>query len=393
MDVIQMVDLKKQYQKIKPEVDKALQEVIDNAAFINGKPVQDFAKNLAEYLGAKHVIPCANGTDALQIAMMALGLQPGDEIITPSFTYIATVEVVALLRLTPVFVDVDPKTFCIDLAAIEAAITPKTKAIVPVHLYGHTCQMEEILTIAKKHNLFVIEDTAQAIGGDYTFEDGTTKKSGVMGTIGCTSFFPSKNLGCYGDGGAIFTNDDALAELLKKVANHGQSVRYYHDVVGCNSRLDTLQAAVLNIKLKHLDSYIDARRTAAAYYDNAFANQQQITTPFRAANQQHVFHQYTIILDNGSDNPAAYRNGLSAFLAENNIPSMIYYPVPAHRQKMFESFGSGHLKLETTDWLTDRVISLPIHTEMDEEQLQFITSKVLEYLASPASPTLPKEGL
>jgi UDP-2-acetamido-2-deoxy-ribo-hexuluronate aminotransferase len=380
MDAIQMVDLKKQYRKIKPEVDAALQEVIDNAAFINGKPVQDFAKNLADYLGAKHVIPCANGTDALQIAMMALGLQPGDEIITPSFTYIATVEVVALLRLTPVFVEVDPKTFCIDPAAIEAAITPKTKAIVPVHLYGHTSQMEAILAIAKKHNLFVIEDNAQAIGGDYTFSDGTKKKSGVMGDIGCTSFFPSKNLGCYGDGGAIFTNDDALADLLKKIANHGQSVRYYHDVVGCNSRLDTLQAAVLNIKLQHLDTYIDARRAVAAYYDNAFANHPMITTPFQGSNQKHVFHQYTMILDNGSDNPAEYRNGLSAFLAENNVPSMIYYPVPAHRQKMFESFGSGDIVLETTDWLTNRVISLPIHTEMDEEQLQLITSKVLEYV-------------
>ena len=375
-----MVDLKKQYRKIKPEVDAALQEVIDNAAFINGKPVQDFAKNLADYLGAKHVIPCANGTDALQIAMMALGLQPGDEIITPSFTYIATVEVVALLKLTPVFVEVDPKTFCIDPAAIEAAITPKTKAIVPVHLYGHTSQMEEILAIAKKHNLFVIEDNAQAIGGDYTLSNGTKKKSGVMGDIGCTSFFPSKNLGCYGDGGAIFTNDDALADLLKKIANHGQSVRYYHDVVGCNSRLDTLQAAVLNIKLQHLDTYIDARRAVAAYYDNAFADCKAITTPFQAANQKHVFHQYTMILDNGGDNPAEYRNGLSAFLAENNVPSMIYYPVPAHRQKMFESFGSGSINLETTDWLTNRVISLPIHTEMDEEQLQLITSKVLEYV-------------
>ena len=375
-----MVDLKKQYKKIKTEVDAAMQEVIDNASFINGKPVQEFAKHLAEYLGAKHVIPCANGTDALQIAMMALGLQPGDEIITPSFTYIATVEVVALLRLTPVFVEVDPKTFCIDPAAIEAAITPKTKAIVPVHLYGLTSDMETILAIAKKHNLFVIEDNAQAIGGDYTFSDGTVKKSGVMGTIGCTSFFPSKNLGCYGDGGAIFTNDDALADLLKKVANHGQSVRYYHDVVGCNSRLDTLQAAVLNIKLKHLDEYIDARRAVAGYYDNALGNHPKITTPFRARNQKHVFHQYTMILDNGGDNPAEYRNGLNAFLAENNIPSMIYYPVPAHRQKMFESFGSGNIKLETTDWLTERVISLPIHTEMDEEQLQLITSKVLEYV-------------
>ncbi|MEO7309557.1 MAG: DegT/DnrJ/EryC1/StrS family aminotransferase [Chitinophagaceae bacterium] len=380
MESIQMVDLKNQYRKIKPEVDAALQEVIDNAAFINGKAVQEFANNLAQYLGAKHVIPCANGTDALQIAMMALGLEPGDEIITPSFTYIATVEVVALLRLTPVFVEVDAKTFCIDPASIEAAITPKTKAIVPVHLYGHTSNMDEIMAIAKKHNLFVIEDTAQAIGGHYTSKDGSVKKSGVMGTIGCTSFFPSKNLGCYGDGGAMFTNDDALADLLKKIANHGQSVRYYHDVVGCNSRLDTLQAAVLNIKLKHLDSYIGARIAVADYYDKAFANCSAITIPYRDPSQKHVFHQYTMILDNGGDNPAEYRNGLSAFLAEHEVPSMIYYPVPAHRQKMFESLGSGDVTLDTTDWLTNRVISLPIHTEMDEGQLRLITEKVLEYI-------------
>jgi len=379
MDAIQMVDLKKQYRKIKPEVDAAMQNVIDNAAFINGKPVQDFAANLAIYLGSKHVIPCANGTDALQIAMMALGLEPGDEVITPSFTYIATVEVVALLRLTPVFVEVDPKTFCIDPKALEAAITPKTKAIVPVHLYGHAAPMEEILAIAKKHNLFVIEDNAQAIGGDYIFSDGTKKMNGVMGDVACTSFFPSKNLGCYGDGGAIYTDNDDLAELLKKVANHGQSKRYYHDVVGCNSRLDTLQAAVLDIKLKHLDEYVDARRAVADFYDAAFANSTKITTPYRAAYCKHVFHQYTMILD-GGDQPAEFRDGLNAFLASHNIPSMIYYPVPAHRQKMFESFGSGNVKLETTDWLTERVISLPIHTEMDKEQLEFITAKVLEYV-------------
>jgi UDP-2-acetamido-2-deoxy-ribo-hexuluronate aminotransferase len=380
MDAIQMVDLKKQYQKIKPEVDSAIQEVITNATFINGKPVQDFADNLANYLGVKHVIPCANGTDALQIAMMALGLEPGDEIITPSFTYIATVEVVALLRLKPVFVEVDPRTFCIDIAAIEAAITPKTKVIVPVHLYGHTANMDAVMEIAKKHNLHVIEDNAQAIGGNYTFKDGATVKTGTIGTIGCTSFFPSKNLGCYGDGGAIFTNDDVLAALLKKIANHGQSVRYYHDVVGCNSRLDTVQGAVLNIKLKHLDSYIDARRAVAAYYDKAFANNDRITTPLQASNQKHVFHQYTLIVDDGSDNPAKFRNELTAFLAEHQVPSMIYYPVPAHRQKMFESFGSDATNLPITDWLTDRVISLPIHTEMDETQLAYITSKVLEFI-------------
>ncbi len=379
MDTIQMVDLKKQYQKIKTEIDTALQSVIDDAAFINGKPVQDFTQHLSEYLDVKHVIPCANGTDALQIAMMALELQPGDEIISPSFTYIATVEVIALLRLTPVFIEVDPKTFCIDPKAIEAAITAKTKAIISVHLYGHSAHMQEIMAIAEKHNLYVIEDNAQAIGGKYSFSDGTIKKNGVIGTIGCTSFFPSKNLGCYGDGGAIFTNHDTLADRLKKIANHGQSKRYYHDVVGCNSRLDTMQAAVLDIKLRHLDKYIHARSIVADFYDKAFANNSKITTPFRAHYTNHVFHQYTILLEGGSQS-AAYRNGLVSFLAEHKIPSMIYYPVPAHRQKMFKSFSNSNVELEITDWLTERVISLPIHTEMDKNQLQFITSKVLEYV-------------
>lgn len=375
-----MVDLKKQYLKIKNDVDLAIQQVLDSTAFINGKPVQDFSNHLSQYLDIKHVIPCANGTDALQIAMMALDLQPGDEIITPSFTYIATVEVIALLRLVPVFVEVDARTFCIDPSAIEAAITPKTKAIVPVHLYGHSAQMEQILSIAKKYNLFVIEDNAQAIGGDYTFSDGTVKKNGTMGTIGCTSFFPSKNLGGYGDGGAIFTNDDNWAAKLKMIANHGQSKRYYHDMVGCNSRLDTLQAAILDIKLRHLDEYIAARTAVADFYDHAFANHPKITTPCRAEYTKHVFHQYTLMLKNENGSVAEYRNGLQQYLAEHNIPSMIYYPVPAHRQKMFESFGSNKTKLEITDWLTDRVISLPIHTEMDKDQLSFITSKVLEYV-------------
>ena len=379
MDAIQMVDLKKQYQKIQPEVSAAMQQVLDTAAFINGKPVTDFAKNLAAYLGVKHVIPCANGTDALQIAMMALGLEPGDEIITPSFTYIATVEVMALLRLTPVFVEVDSKTFCIDPAVIEAAITPRTKAIVPVHLYGHSADMEPIMVIAEKHNLFVIEDNAQAIGGDYLYQDGMKKKNGTIGTIGCTSFFPSKNLGCYGDGGAMFTNDDDLAIKLRMIANHGQSRRYYHDMVGCNSRLDTLQAAVLNAKLPYLDEYNLARQRVADYYDNAFAGHLKLTTPYRASYTNHVFHQYTLILENG-DNSANYRNALQAYLAEAQIPSMIYYPVPSHRQKMFATFASAHVSLPTTDWLTERVISLPIHTEMDDEQLAFITSKVLEFI-------------
>lgn len=374
MTPIQMVDLQKQYQQIKQDVDAAIHGVLDSCAFINGKPVQDFAKNLSEYLQVKHVIPCANGTDALQIALMALGLQPGDEVITPSFTFIATTEVVALLRLKPVFVEVDPKTFCIDPSAIEKAITPQTKAIVPVHLYGQNANMEAIMKIAGKHNLHVVEDNAQAIGADYIFSDGTRKKSGTIGTIGCTSFFPSKNLGCYGDGGAIFTNDDHIADQLKMIANHGMSVRYYHDLVGCNSRLDTIQAAVLNIKLKKLDEYAAARQKAAAYYTNAFAGNPKITAPFIAAYSTHVFHQYTILLE-GVD-----RNGLNKFLADHGIPSMIYYPVPAHKQKMFAAFGGGDYHLPTTDWLTERVISLPMHTELEEEQLAFITSKILEYV-------------
>lgn len=374
MHPIQMVDLKKQYAKIKAEVDKSVHEVLDSAAFINGKPVSEFADNLAKYLGVKHVIPCANGTDALQISMMALDLKPGDEVITPSFTYVATTEVIALLRLQPVFVEVDTKTFCVDPAAIEKAITSKTKAIVPVHLYGQSANMEAIMDIARRHNLFVIEDNAQAIGSDFRFSNGMVKKTGTMGTIGTTSFFPSKNLGCYGDGGAIFTDDDSLANRLKMIANHGQSKRYYHDLVGCNSRLDTIQAAILNIKLKNLDAYIDARRKAADYYDKAFAGHPKITTPFRAPYSKHVFHQYTLILEGTN------RDGLNQFLAENNIPSMIYYPVPAHRQQMFAAFGGSNYILETTDWLTERVISLPMHTELDDEQLQFITSKVLEFV-------------
>ena len=379
MRPIQMVDLKQQYNAIKKDVDAAILEVLDSSAFINGKAVQELATDLSNYLGVKHTIPCANGTDALQIAMMALDLQPGDEVITASFTYIATVEVVALLRLKPVFVEVDPKTFCIDPEAIRKAITPKTKAIVPVHLYGHAANMDEIMRIAAEHNLYVIEDNAQAIGADYIYPDGTKKKTGSIGTIGCTSFFPSKNLGCYGDGGAMFTNDVELADKLKIVANHGQKIRYYHEVVGCNSRLDTIQAAVLKIKLKKLDEYIAARRKAADYYDAAFAGHKNITTPYRAPYSNHVFHQYTLILDGFTD-VAEVRNGLNAFLAEQKIPSMIYYPVPAHRQKMFEAFGGGDYNLKITDWLTDRVISLPMHTELEEEQLSFITKNVLDFL-------------
>ncbi len=374
MSPIQMVDLKKQYLNIKDQVDAAVLGVLDSSMFIGGPQVNTFAAKLSSYLDVKHTIPCANGTDALQIAMMALGLQPGDEVITPSFTYIATTEVMALLRLQPVFVDVDKRTFCIDPEAIRKAITPKTKAIVPVHLYGHAAPMEEILAIATEHNLFVIEDNAQAIGGDYYFNDGTVKKTGSISTIGCTSFFPSKNLGCYGDGGAMFTNDDSLAELLKMIANHGQKKRYYHEIIGCNSRLDALQAAVLNIKLPLLDQYIDARRKAADYYDNGFTGHTKITTPFRAATCKHVFHQYTLILEDID------RDGLHAFLAEQGIPSMIYYPVPAHRQKMFDAFGGSNYNLPVTDWLTERVISLPIHTELEEEQQAFIVNKVLEFI-------------
>lgn len=380
MRPLQMVDLKQQYQKIKPEIDAAVLKVLQSSAFINGPQVQSFAAALAHYNGVKHVVPCANGTDALQIAMMALHLQPGDEVITPSFTYIATTEVIALLKLTPVFVEVDPRTFCIDPEAIEKAITPKTKAIVPVHLYGQAANMEEIMKIASAHNLAVIEDNAQAIGCDYYFRDNTefeiasVKKTGAIGTIGTTSFFPSKNLGGYGDGGAIMTNDDNLAEKLKMIANHGQSRRYYHDMVGCNSRLDTIQAAVLEIKLKYLDDYIEARRRVADFYDSAFAGQPQITAPYRAPYSRHVFHQYTILLE-GID-----RNALHDYLAAQNIPSMIYYPVPAHRQQMFSHFGSATVHLPVTDRLTERVISLPIHTEMDEEQMAYIANRVLNYI-------------
>ena len=374
MRSIQMVDTKTQYQKIKAEVDQSVVEVMESSSFINGNVVREFTSHLSAYLGVKHTIPCANGTDALQVAMMALGLRPGDEVITPSFTYIATAEVIALLHLTPVFVEVDAATFCMDPVAVEKAVTPRTRAIVPVHLYGQAAPMEEIMTIAKKYNLFVIEDNAQAIGGEYIFPGGTKKKTGTIGHIGTTSFYPSKNLGAFGDGGAIFTDDDLLAEKMKMIANHGQSKRYYHDIVGCNSRLDTIQAAILAIKLKHLDEYILARRKAAGYYDKAFAGQPAIKTPYRAPYAHHVFHQYTLVLEGSS------RDGLNQFLATNGIPSMIYYPVAGHQQKMFEQFHIATHDMPVTEWLTERVISLPMHTELDEEQLYFITSKVLEYI-------------
>lgn len=378
MKKIQMVDLITQYEKIKPAVDSAIQNVISNAQFINGPDVSAFQHELESYLKVKHVIPCANGTDALQIALMALGLEPGDEVITPSFTYIATTEVMALLGLKPVFVEVDKETFCIDPGSINKAITSKTKAIVPVHLYGQAANMDEIMAIADAHGLFVVEDNAQAIGCDYHHQDGRVSKTGTIGTIGCTSFFPSKNLGCYGDGGAICTNDDELASKMRMIANHGQSQRYYHDVVGCNSRLDTIQAAVLRIKLRELDGYIDARREAASYYDNYFSAYSQLKTPVRNTYSKHVFHQYTLQLE-GID-----RNALSTFLAEREIPSMIYYPVPAHRQKMFSAFGSENTSLPVTDWLTGRVLSLPIHTELQDEQLEYICSSIAEFLTSKA---------
>jgi UDP-2-acetamido-2-deoxy-ribo-hexuluronate aminotransferase len=374
MRPLQMVDTRTQYLKIKPQIDEAVLKVMESSMFIGGKVVNDFAINLAAYNGVTHVIPCANGTDALQISMMALDLKPGDEVITPSFTYIATVEAAALLQLKPVFVEVDKRTFCMDTEALEKAITSKTKAIIPVHLYGHAVEMEKIMAIAKKYNLFVIEDNAQAIGCDYLFNDGSIAKTGGIGHIGCTSFYPSKNLGAFGDGGAIFTNDDTLAEKLKMIAAHGQSKRYYHDLVGCNSRLDAIQAAILDIKLKHLDEYIAARRKAADYYDKAFDGHKKITIPYRAAYSNHVFHQCTLILNDVD------RDGLNKYLADKGVPSMIYYPVPCHRQKMFDAFGGNNYSLATTDWLTERVISLPIHTELDEEQQAFIVSAVLEYI-------------
>ncbi len=374
MKKIQMVDLITQYQKIKPAIDSAILNVIENAQFINGPEVSSFQSELETYLGVKHVIPCANGTDALQIALMALDLKQGDEIITPSFTYIATTEVMALLGLKPVFVEVDKDTFCIDPTVIEAAITSKTKAIVPVHLYGQAANMDAINKIAKKHNLFVVEDNAQAIGSDYYHEDGKVSKTGTISDIGCTSFFPSKNLGCYGDGGAICTNNDELAAKMRMIANHGQSQRYYHDVVGCNSRLDSIQAAVLRIKLRELDSYILARRKVADHYDSFFSTFIQIKTPVRGLESNHVFHQYTLTLE-GLD-----RDALNVFLATKDVPSMIYYPVPAHRQKMFSAFGSENTVLPITDWLTERVISLPIHTEMADDQLNHICSAVAEFI-------------
>lgn len=370
---IQMVDLKSQYEKIKSEVDTAIQNVINTTTFINGPEVKAFQAELEKYLDVKHVIPCANGTDALQIAMMALDLKPGDEVITADFTYVATAEVIALLGLKPVLVDVYPNTFDIDVAAIEKAITPKTKAIVPVHLFGQCANMEAILALAKKHNLFVIEDTAQATGADYIFKDGKKKKAGTIGTIGCTSFFPSKNLGCFGDGGAIFTNDDLLAAKIRMIANHGQSVQYVHDSIGVNSRLDSIQAAVLRIKLRELDNYAKARNKAATFYDNAFGNNPKLKTPARASYSNHVFHQYTLQLNNVD------RNALREFLASKEIPAMIYYPIPLHLQKAYLDPRYKQGDFPVTEALCSCVISLPMHTELEEETLKYITTSVLEF--------------
>jgi dTDP-4-amino-4,6-dideoxygalactose transaminase len=371
---IQMVDLKTQYEKIKTEVDSAIQKVIENTTFINGPEVKSFQADLEKYLGVKHVIPCANGTDALQIAMMALDLKPGDEVITANFTYVATAEVIALLGLTPVLVDVYPDTFDINVEAIEKAINAKTKAIVPVHLFGQCANMEAIMQLAQKHKLYVIEDTAQAIGADFTFSNGETKKAGTIGIVGCTSFFPSKNLGCYGDGGAIYTNDDVLAAKLRMIANHGQSVQYVHDSIGVNSRLDSIQAAILGVKLKHLDAYAAARNKAADYYDKAFSNHPKLKTPVRVKNSNHVFHQYTLQLKNVD------RSALREFLSANGVPAMIYYPIPLHMQKAYTDARYKAGDFPVTEALCASVISLPMHTELTEDTLGYITSKVLAFI-------------
>ncbi len=370
-----MVDLQSQYLKIKTEVNAGIQEVIDTTAFIKGGKVIDFQMQLESYLNVSHVIPVGNGTDALQIALMSLDLKPGDEVITPTFTFIATAEVVALLGLKPVLVDVDFGTFNISIESLKKAITPKTKAIVPVHLFGQNADMEAILSIAKENNLFVIEDACQSIGSVYTFSDGRKVQSGCMGDIGCTSFFPSKNLGCFGDGGAIFTNNDELAAKMRSIANHGMVVRYHHDVIGVNSRLDSIQAAVLEVKLNHLEEYSSSRLAAADFYDQAFAKNDKLITPTRSATSSHVFHQYTLKL-NGINRPE-----LQKFLANKGIPAMIYYPVPLHLQKAYqdERYTSGDFPI--AEKLSDCVLSLPMHTELTKNQLEYITESVLEFVS------------
>ncbi|WP_114758607.1 DegT/DnrJ/EryC1/StrS family aminotransferase [Flavobacterium sp. AG291] len=376
MKKIQMVDLKSQYDQIKDTVNASIQEVLDTTSYINGPQVHSFQKNLETYLDVKHVIPCANGTDALQIIMMGMGLQPGDEVITADFTFAATVEVIALLQLTPVLVDVEPDTFNISVEAIKKAITPKTKAIVPVHLFGQAANMEEIMTLATEHNLYVIEDNAQGIGANYKYADGSKKKTGVIGHAASTSFFPSKNLGCYGDGGAIFTNDDALAHTLRGIVNHGMYVRYHHDVVGVNSRLDSIQAAVLNAKLPLLDGYNVKRQEAAAKYSAALANHTNIITPVITGEQDsHVFHQYTLRIIN------ADRDGLMQHLLDKGIPCAIYYPIPLHSQKAYADSRYNESDFPVTNQLVKEVISLPMHTELDDEQIKFITDSVIEFLS------------
>ena len=369
-----MVDLKGQYSRIKPEIDDAIQSVITNTEFINGSAVKNFQKNLEQYLSVKHAVPCANGTDALQIAMMALGLQPGDEVITSDFTFIATVEVIALLGLKPVLADVDKDTFLLTPETIEKLITPKTKAIVPVHLFGQCCDMEKIMAIAEKHNLYVIEDAAQAIGTDFNFSNGRTQKAGTIGHIGCTSFFPSKNLGCFGDGGALFTNNDELASMLRSVANHGMKVRYYHDHIGVNSRLDTIQAAILDIKLKYLDGYNKARQKAASFYDEAFKNNPKIKVPSRVENSTHIFHQYTLILKDIN------RDALKNHLQEKGIPAMVYYPVPMHMQNAYKYLGYTEVDFPVSEGLCKTVISLHMHTELDVQQLEYIASSINNFI-------------
>lgn len=372
MRKIQMVDLQKQYQEIKEEVNKSIQEVIDNCTFINGPTVKQFQANLEKYLNVKHVIPCGNGTDSLQVALMALDLQPGDEVITTTFTFIATAEVIALLKLTPVLVDVYPDTFNIDIDAVEKAITNKTKAIIPVHLFGQCVDMERLMNLAKKHNLYVVEDTCQAIGATYTFSNDEVKKAGTIGTIGCTSFFPSKNLGCYGDGGAAFTNDDELAKKMRGIVNHGMFIRYHHDIIGVNSRLDSIQAAILDIKLKHLDAYAERRNKAAAFYNKTFANHSNISTPVIDKQTNHVFHQYTLVLKNVN------REKVVAYMQEKEIPVMIYYPVPMHLQKAYQDPRYKTGDFPVSEFLSHNVISLPMHTELDQEQLDYITSNLLK---------------
>jgi dTDP-4-amino-4,6-dideoxygalactose transaminase len=373
MRKIEMVDLRGQYSHIKSEIDEAIQSVIDSAAFVKGAKVTEFQHHLEEFLQVKHVIPVGNGTDALQVALMSLGLKPGDEVITPTFTFIATAEVVAVLGLTPVLVDVDPTTFCISVEALKKVISPKTKAIVPVHLFGQNADMEQILSIAKEHHLYVVEDACQSIASRYTFSNGESRPSGCMGDIGCTSFFPSKNLGCYGDGGALFTDDDALAEKIRCIANHGMKVRYHHDRVGVNSRLDSIQAAVLDVKLPHLMEYTEKRQAAAMYYSRSLQSLKELILPQTGEQSTHVFHQYTLQVTDGR------RDQLQAYLKEHDIPSMIYYPIPLHLQKAYQSDRYGEGDFPVAERLSQTVLSLPMHTELDEEQLNYIVEEIKRF--------------